>query len=63
MVEIYSHYRKLDLANKIDPNDLIDGYETELSTHDNTLADNAFTKQIIVDCKQKQLNMTMKIGW
>lgn len=29
VVEMYKHYRKLHKENSIDPNDLIDGYETE----------------------------------
>lgn len=60
---MYKHYWKLHKEERIDPNDVIDGYESELATHDTTLAETSFTKQMIVDCKQKQLNMTMKIGW
>lgn len=63
IVEMYKHYKKLHKENSIDPNDLIDGYETERETQDTTIAETSFCKQMIIEAKQYQLNMTMKIGW
>jgi hypothetical protein len=41
----------------------LDGFETEGAMQEHTLMQTAWLKEMIVDCRQKQLNMTMKIGW
>ena len=57
------HYHNLHVSNKIDPNDLLDGYETLESTALMTKASEAVTKRAIVEAKQSELNMRMKVGW
>lgn len=62
-VQNYKHYKKLHEENKIDKNDVLDGYETledVQATVQQTLAE---LKVNILSSKQTQLNMTMKVGW
>jgi hypothetical protein len=67
MLEYYDildvHYHNLHIANKLDPNDLVLGYETIQSTSLNTKIKVAETRAGIVECKQTELNMAMRIGW
>ena len=57
------HYHNLHLEKKIDVNDLVPDYETIESTSLANKVRVAETKVKIVESKQYELNMTMKIGW
>ena len=57
------HYHNLHLQHQIDPNDLAPDYETIESTNLITKIKTAETKARIVESKQYELNMTMKVGW
>lgn len=67
MLEYYDildvHYHNLHLEKKIDVNDLVPDYETIESTSLANKVRVAETKVKIVESKQYELNMTMKIGW
>lgn len=59
----YKHYKKLHEEGNIEPNDLLEGYET-LESSKQTANEDLFTiRHNIVDSKQNELNMTMKVGW
>lgn len=60
---IGEHYAALHLDNAMDPNDLIPGYETTDSTSASSTAGETETKAGIVESKQCELNMTMRVGW
>lgn len=57
------HYHNLHLEKKVDINDLVPDYETIESTSLATKIRVAETRAKIVEHKQCELNMTMKIGW
>lgn len=57
------HYHNLHVTHKLDPNDLIPGYETLGQTQLTTEKELAQTRANIVSYKQNELNMTMRVGW
>ena len=59
----YKHYKNLHETNTINPHDVLDGYETLESTKTNANNDLNTIKQNLVETKQTELNMTMKVGW
>ncbi len=60
---MYKLYYSLYKEAKIDENDLIEGFESEGSMQEHILRETPFVKESIVECKQRELNMVMKIGW
>ena len=51
------------MSNRIDPNDLLPGYETIECTSLTTKMEELVTKREVVECKQTELNMRMEVGW
>jgi hypothetical protein len=57
------HYHNLHVTLKVDPNDLVPGYESLASTQATTERETCETRARIVGFKQAELNMAMRIGW
>lgn len=57
------HYHNLHVSLKLDPNDLVPGYETLQETQLTTQSELLLTRANIVNYKQNELNMTMRVGW
>lgn len=57
------HYHNLHVTHKLDPNDLVPGYETLQQTQLTTQNELIQTRANIVNYKQNELNMTMRVGW
>lgn len=62
-IDNYKHYKKLHVENTIDKNDLLEGFETEESMHAYVQETLGQIRANVLNSKQTELNMTMKIGW
>lgn len=57
------HYHNLHIKKELDVNDLVPEYETIQATTLNTELRVTQTRSNIVEFKQTELNMRMKVGW
>lgn len=57
------HYHNQHIEKKLNPNDIVPGYETIEQTALTTKTNVYHTKELIVEAKQNELNMAMRVGW